>query len=201
MTRSLRSVRVLLIVSGLLWGLAYFAMNAIGWGEPGSEEYRRYELFNRLLGIVIVVLAVSTAMLRAAMASRVPRFVRHALAIVVVAQAVMALGSALEFWLFTFATYAPGSLRGIGWGTYCLGLLIFYLAGAVFGAWLVRSRVAVVAGVAFLSWLPLAALLFGLGRVLNASLPALAPAVALSGFGYVMLGLRTEWARPAATEV
>jgi hypothetical protein len=191
-----RPLRTLLVTAGVLWGSAYFVMNAIGWGEPGSVAYQRYELFNRILGVVLLLLTATTWMLRSALRPIAPRFVRRALALTAAAQAMMVLGSVLEFWVFTLTPYAAGSLRGVGWTVYCLGLASFYGAGACFGWSLARSRASRAAGVAFLVWLPIAGLLFALGNATGWRIPALAPAVAVSGLGYVLVA--THWKRIAA---
>jgi hypothetical protein len=52
--------RALLLLGGVLWGGWYFGMDWIGWGEPGSVRYARYELYNRIAPAVFLVLIVAT---------------------------------------------------------------------------------------------------------------------------------------------
>lgn len=184
------AARLLLITSGALWGLWYFGMNRLGWGEPGTYAYSRYEAYNRAAPLVLLLLLAATQSANRllmgghGLAGRIGSHVASA------GLGVMALGSALEFWVFTGTSYAPGSLRGVGWSTYCLGLLLFYLGTAALGFGLRRVRGLGVAGVLLMCWLPVGAALGGVGSLIGVGLPSLSTAVALCGAAYVVLGWR-----------
>lgn len=51
---------LLLILSGVAWGLWYFGMNRVSWGEPGTAAYSRYEIYNRIPPAVLLLLLAST---------------------------------------------------------------------------------------------------------------------------------------------
>lgn len=176
-----------LIVFGTFWGLWYFGMGAIGWGDPGSAEYQRYELYNRLLPLVLLPL------LWAVLASRrgLPRWSvpsRHfSIPVVAAGLVVMTAGSAIEFWLFTLAPYADGSLRSAGWMTYCAGLLLFFVGTASLGT-AVRRRLPVAAALLAL-WLPAGAALAAANATLGTAAPPLSIAVALCGAGLLLYGV------------
>lgn len=59
---SVRLARNLLLLAGTLWGVWYLGMNLVGWGEPGSVGYRRYETYNRFAVVILGALAASTWM-------------------------------------------------------------------------------------------------------------------------------------------
>jgi hypothetical protein len=193
--------RALLLLGGVLWGGWYFGMDWIGWGEPGSARYARYELYNRIAPAVFLVLIVATQKAHRVLRNRYSRWGGAGCHLASAGLAVMALGSALEFWLFTESSYGAGSLRGLGWGTYCIGLLLFYIGTAIFGAVLRRLPGLHVAGLLFMLWLPAGALLGGVNVLLGIRLSMFSVAVALCGAGYVLLGLRLPHAlRAPATE-
>ena len=183
-------MRALLILGGVLWGGWYFGMEWVGWGEPGTARYERYELYNRIAPGVLLLLAAATQGAHRALGHRHGRWGAAGCHLASGGLAVMALGSALEFWLFTDSSYGAGSLRGLGWGTYCIGLLLFYIGTALFGAVLRRLRGLRVPGALLLSWLPVGALSAGVNALWGANIPGFPIAIALCGAGYVLLGLR-----------
>jgi hypothetical protein len=187
---------VLLVLSGVAWGLWYFGMNWIGWGEPGSAAYTRYEIYNRAAPAVLLLLLAATQSARHLLRDVVGRTGSH---LASAGLAVMAAGSALEFWVFTESAYAPDSLRGYGWTTYCAGLLLFYIGTGVFGLALRRAPGFGVAGVLLMCWLPSAAVLAAAGSLAGIALPAFSMAVALCGAGYVLIGYGLWDAPPVAS--
>ena len=200
MSRPVASSRALVSIAGLLWAPWYFGMNAIGWGEPGTTAYAHYELYNRMAAVVLLLLIAATEIAVRTLGTRLRRSGRVGGHVAAAGLAVMAAGSVMEFWLFSDASYQTGSLRGWGWGTYCIGLALFYGGTLAFGLALRHLPELRPAGWLFAGWLPLAALLFGLGALTGLPLPALAPAVAASGIAYVLLGLRLPAARAAMFE-
>jgi hypothetical protein len=113
----------------------------------------------------------------------------------------MALGSALEFWLFTESSYGAGSLRGLGWGTYCIGLLVFYIGTAIFGAVFKKATQPARSGSALYVVAAGGGSIGGRQRAARHTPSMLSVAVALCGAGYVLLGLRLPHAlRAPATE-
>lgn len=188
---------LLLIPSGVAWGLWYFGMNLVGWGEPGSAAYSRYEIYNRIAPVVLILLLAATQYARHILRGILGRTGSAGSHLASAGLAVMAAGSALEFWAFTESAYAPGSLRGYGWTTYCLGLLLFYIGAAVFGFALRRVSGFGAAGMLLMGWLPAGAVISAAGSLAGAALPAFSVAVALCGSAYVLIGYRL-WAAPSA---
>ena len=191
-TSSLLLIRVLLIVGGLLWGSWYFGMNLIGWGRPGSDGYERYELYNRIAPAVFLLLVVGIQGAHRILNKRYNRWGNTGCYIISFGLTVMIIGSALEFWIFTESSYDSNSLRHWGWGTYCIGLLLFYIGTSVFGAVLTKLKGLQIAGFLFLGWLPIGALSVGLGTLSGISIPALSLAVAVCGVGYILLGFNLK---------
>jgi hypothetical protein len=175
-------------------------MNWVGWGEPGSAAYSRYEIYNRMAPAVLLLLLAATQYARHLLRGSLGRSGIAGNHLASAGLAVMALGSVLEFWVFTESAYATGSLRGYGWSTYCLGLLLFYIGTAVFGYALWRALGFGAAGILLMSWLPAGAVLSAAGSLAGATLPAFSMAVALCGAGYVLIGYRL-WATPSAASL
>jgi hypothetical protein len=46
------------VLGGVLWPLWVVVEQSVGWGEPGSAAYQRYELINRLLPLAILPVVV-----------------------------------------------------------------------------------------------------------------------------------------------
>jgi hypothetical protein len=182
------------------WGLWYFGMNRVGWGEPGSTAYSRYEIYNRMAPAVLLLLLAATQYARHLLRGSLGRSGIAGSHLASVGLAVMAAGSALEFRAFTESAYAPGSLRGYGWTTYCLGLLLFYIGTAVFGFALRRASGFGAAGILLMGWLPAGAVLSAVGSLAGAALPSFSMAVALCGSAYVLIGYRL-WANPTAASL
>ena len=187
----------LLVLSGTAWGLWYFGMNWIGWGEPGSAAYARYELYNRMAPLMLLLLLAATQYAHRLLRGVYGRAGSAGSHLASAGLLVMAAGSALEFWAFTGSAYAPGSLRGYGWTTYCLGLLLFYVGTAALGFALRRVQGFGAAGLLLMAWLPAAGALAAAGSAMGVGLPALSAAVALCGAAYGLLGCRL-WAEPRA---
>lgn len=180
---------LLLVLSGAVWGLWYFGMSWVGWGQPGTAAYRRYEIYNRLAPLVFLLLLAGTRSAHGRLRDSYGLSGRVGAHVASAGLLLLAAGSALEFWAFSETAYAAGSLRGVGWTTYCVGLLLFYLGTAALGFALSRVRGFVLSGALLMCWLPAGAALSGVGA-LTGGLPALSLAVALCGAGYVLLGLR-----------
>ena len=188
---------LLLALSGAAWGLWYFGMNWVGWGEPGSAAYSRYETYNRMAPLVLLSLLAATQYARRLLRDALGRVGRAGAHLASAGLAVMAVGSALEFWAFTESAYAPGSLRGYGWTTYCLGLLVFYAGTATLGVALRRVSGFGVAGILLMGWLPAGAALTSASSLAGTALPAFSVAVAICGSAYVYIGYRL-WAASSA---
>jgi hypothetical protein len=189
---SMLITRVVLILGGLLWGSWYFGMNLIGWGEPGSDRYELYELYNRIAPAVLMLLVIGIHGAHRILRKHYNRLGKIGIYIISLGLTIMIIGSALEFWIFTESSYDSNSLRHWGWGTYCIGLLFFYIGTAIFGAVLTKLKGLQIAGFLFLGWLPIGALSVGLGTLFGISLPAFSIAVALCGVGYILLGFNAK---------
>lgn len=194
-TSSVRLAPLLLVLSGAAWGLWYFGMNRVGWGEPGSAAYARYESYNRAAPLVFLLLLAATQSARLLLRGSYGRSGSVGSHLASAGLVVMAAGSTLEFRAFTGSAYAPGSLRGYGWVTYCLGLLLFYIGTALLGFALRRVSGFGVASILLMGWLPAGAFLSAAASLSGVGLPAFSVAVALSGAAYVLIGYKL-WAEP-----
>ena len=185
---SLSITRAILILGGVLWGSWYFGMNLIGWGTPGSDRYQRYELYNRMAPGVLLLLLIGIQAAHRILQKRYNWWGSIGCYVISFGLAVMCIGSALEFWYFSETSYDSRSLRHWGWGTYCIGLLFFYVGTAIFGNVLTKIKGLQIPSLLFLTWLPIGALSMGLGTLTGLSMPGFSIAVAVCGIGYILLG-------------
>jgi hypothetical protein len=165
-------------------------MHLVGWGEPGSARYERYELYNRIVPAVLLLLLAGIQGAHRILYKRYNRWASIGRYIICLGLTLMIIGSVLEFWIFTETSYDPYSLRHWGWSTYCIGLLVFYIGTATYGAVLIKLKRLRTTGLLFLAWLPAGPLSFGIGALIGVSAPGFAIATAICGIGYILLGFR-----------
>ncbi len=102
------------MVGGVLWVLWAGGVQGIGWGEPGSAAYERYEFFNRLLPLAVLPILVGFAGLHAAQRRSHGRLGGAGFALVLAGFVIMTAGSVGEFWVFSDQPYGSASFgRGL----------------------------------------------------------------------------------------
>jgi hypothetical protein len=129
------------MLGGVLWPLWAILHLSIGWGEPGSAAYERYELVNRLLPLVLLPVMVGFVGLYAAQRSNVGRLGTAGFTTVLGGFMLIIAGSVGEFWVFSEQAYALPNGRNASWTLFLLGHLPLAIGTVLFGIATVRAKV------------------------------------------------------------
>jgi hypothetical protein len=130
------------MVGGVLWVLWAGGVQGIGWGDPGSAAYERYEFFNRLLPIAVLPILVGFAGLHAAQRRSYGRLGTAGFAIALAGFVLMTAGSVGEFWVFSDQPYdGAGFGRGASWALFLLGHPPLAVGTVLFGVATARAGV------------------------------------------------------------
>ncbi len=129
------------MVGGVLWALWTVGFNFVGYGEPGTPAYERYEAYNRLLPLVLLPVVVGFLGLHAAQRRNYGWLGRAGLVTALVGLALAIAGSVGEFWVFTMQPYGEANGRDASWTIYLLGHLVLAIGSLLFGIATVRAKV------------------------------------------------------------
>lgn len=129
------------MLGGVLWPLWAGVVQGIGFGEPGSAAYERYELANRMLPLALLPVVVGCLGLHAAQRRSYGWLGAAGFAVVLVGFALVIAGSAGEFWAFSDQAYAMPNGRDASWTLFLLGHPVLAVGTALFGAATARSRI------------------------------------------------------------
>lgn len=181
MPRLSRLVQVLSIV-GLLAGFASaisIALVGDTFGFPGSDAYRAYETFNRVMAILLTLQTCALAAFYLQTRNSLPRADWITAVIALVAWIGMGVGTAAEFWLFSDLPYGADNMRSSSFSVFSLSSLISGLALFVLGLRvLLRRQLSLGFGVVLMLYLPVDILfaIFGQSIFLAAALTTIAVA-------------------------
>lgn len=170
-------------LAGLLSGLAatlsiVFVGDAFGY--PGSEAYRIYENFNRLMAIFIAAETGAFIAFFSQNKDAFGRIARVAAAAVLLAWMGMAAGTAAEFWLYSDLPYGVNNMRSAAFSVFSISSLIAGLALFLLGLRIVMSgQLSRSLGIFLVLYLPFDIALFAAGQsiFLAPSLVSIAVAV------------------------
>jgi hypothetical protein len=129
------------MVGGVLWALWTVGFNFVGYGEPGTLAYERYEAYNRLLPLALLLVMVGFLGLHAAQRRSYGRLGRAGFVTALVGLALVVAGSVGEFWVFTMQPYGEVNGRDASWTIYLLGHLVLAIGSVLFGIATVRAKV------------------------------------------------------------
>ena len=129
------------MVGGVLWSLWTLGFNFVGYGEPGTLAYERYEAYNRLLPLVLLAVMVGFIGLHAAQRRSYGLLGRAGFVTALLGLALAVTGSVGEFWVFTMQPYGEANGRDASWMIYGLGHLVLAVGSVLFGVATVRARV------------------------------------------------------------
>ena len=119
------------MVGGVLWALWYVGVSLVGGVGYGT--------YNRLMPVVLLLLAVGLVALHAAQKGSTGLLGRLGLVVALVGLVVMIAGNVVEFWGFSEEAYGPDSLRNSAWMAFGLGLFAFYIGTVLFGVDTLRA--------------------------------------------------------------
>ena len=129
------------MAGGVLWALWTVGFNFVGYGNPGTPAYERYEAYNRLLPLVLLPVMVGFLGLHAAQSRSYGWLGRAGLVTALLGLALVAAGSVGEFWVFTTQPYGEPNGRDASWTVYLLGHLVLAVGSVLFGIASVRAQV------------------------------------------------------------
>ncbi len=140
--RSRSNLPLFIGLAGAALGLVVIVgIGVVGYGQPGSPAYERYELLNRLAALPMLLMTGVPIALFGHPAIRDERRGIIAAAAVLVGLLAMAIGTTLEFWAFTDDPYGgPGSEGRIAAylvGTF-VGGVVALVGMALVGTWGLR---------------------------------------------------------------
>ncbi|MBA2617572.1 MAG: hypothetical protein H0U91_05310 [Rubrobacter sp.] len=185
------------MLGGALWALWYVGVPLFG------ERYESYETYNRLMPIVLLLLMAGLAGFHAAQRGAYGRQGRIGVVASSVGLALMVVGNAAEFWLFTTQAYAEANGRQASWVVFLLGMLLLAIGSALFGVATIRAGVLPrLGGLLMVVWL----LVGILSSILSAVTGVLATDLAFSlgsagtlGAAWVVMGYAVWSGRGRAT--
>ena len=115
--------------------------NFVGYGQPGTLAYERYEAYNRLLPLTLLPVMVGFLGLHTAQRGSYGWLGRAGFVTALVGLALAVAGSVGEFWGFTTQPYGEANGRDASWTIYLLGHLVLAIGSALFGIATVRAKV------------------------------------------------------------
>ena len=170
------------MVGGVLWALWY-----VGASLVGGENYQTY---NRLMPIVLLLLAVGLVAFYAAQKGSHRLLGTTGFVVALVGLFVMIAGNVVEFWAFTEEAYGPNSLRNSAWMAFGLGMFAFYVGTMLVGIGTLRARMLPSSGALLLMiWFPLGFVVSSLLQLVGVpEALAFSGLTALLGAGWAVLG-------------
>ena len=170
------------VLGGVLWALWYVGVSLVGGAGYGT--------YNRLMPLVLLLLAVGLLGLHAAQNGSHGGIGRAGFMVALGGLLVMTAGNVADFWVFAEEGYGPASLKHSAWMLFGLGLLAFYVGTVLFGAGTLRAGVLPRSGaLLLLVWFPLGFVASGLLQF--AGVPealAFSGMTGLCGLGWAILG-------------
>ena len=129
------------MVGGVLWALWTVGFNFVGYGEPETAAYERYEAYNRLLPLALLPVMVGFLGLHAAQKRSYGYLGKAGLVAALLGLALAVAGSVSEFWVFTSQPYGEANGRDASWTVYLLGHLVLAVGSVLLGIATVRAKV------------------------------------------------------------
>ncbi len=170
------------MVGGVLWALWYVGVSLVGGTGYGT--------YNRLMPVVLLLLAVGLLGVHAAQNGSHGRVGRAGFVVALVGLLVMIAGNVADFWVFAERGYGPASPKHNAWMLFGLGLFALYAGTVLFGVGTLRARVLPRSGaLLLLIWFPLGFVVSGLLQL--AGVPealAFSGMTGLCGLGWAILG-------------
>jgi hypothetical protein len=128
------------MLGGVLWPMWVVVEQSVGWGEPGSASYQRYELINRLLPLAILPVVVGLVGMHVVLRRSYGWLGTAGFITLLIGFALMVAGSVGEFWIFSAQSYTgPG--RNASWVLFLLGHLVLAIGTVLFGIAIARANV------------------------------------------------------------
>lgn len=191
----MRTGGIAAIASGVAWAVVLPLVAGEASGDPVGL---RYDDWNRLLTLPLLLLVLALGGLYAAHAGRLSRWGRRGARLAVGAAALLVIGNVIEFWLVLLSNsevFAIAEPRGldewtgstVGWIVFLVGSLLLLAGGVLLGIAIGRAGV-LPSGVGFVVGLTSPLLLVSL-VVWSASVAATIVPAAVLGLSWVAIGV------------
>ena len=132
-----RWLGILSLLGGITAVPLLIAFLMIEGGAVGTAAYQRYELLNRLMSVILVLMSVGWfGMWRVLKGNG-----RWAARIAFLGVLIMAAGTAAEFWLYSDLSYSGDNMRQMAYSTTSVGGLLLDLGAMGVGIAIWRSRI------------------------------------------------------------
>ena len=179
------------VLGGVLWALWYLGASFV--------EGDGYQAYNRLMPVVLVLLAVGLFAFHTAQEGSQGLVGTAGLVVALAGLAVMIGGNVAEFWAFSEEAYGPSTLRDSAWMLFGVGMAAFYVGTVLFGIGTLRARALPRLGaLLLLIWLPLGFMVSALLQLVGVPEGlAFSGMAGLLGAGWVVLGY-TVWSQRGA---
>lgn len=129
------------MAGGVFWALWTVGFNFVGYGEPGTLAYERYEAYNRLLPLALLPVMVGFLGLHVAQRRSYGWLGSAGCVTALFGLTLVVAGSVGEFWVFTMQPYGEANGRDDSWTIYLLGHLVLAIGSVLFGIATVRAKV------------------------------------------------------------
>lgn len=170
------------VLGGALWALWYLGVSLVGGAGYGT--------YNRLMPLVLLLLAVGLLGLHAAQNKSHGGIGRAGFVVALVGLLAMIAGNVADFWVFAEEGYGPSSPKHSAWMLFGLGLFAFYVGTVLFGVGTLRAGLLPRLGaLLLLIWFPLGFVVSGLLQLAGVPEALVFSGMTGScGLGWVILG-------------
>ena len=130
------------IWGGVLWALWNAGLEfVVGWGEPPSPAYERYEAYNRVMPVILPLLVAGLLAFHAAQKGGHGWLRRAGTIIALIGFTLLLVGNVAEFWVFNTQPYGEVNGRDNSWTLYLLGVFTLSIGSVVFGIATLRAKI------------------------------------------------------------
>lgn len=130
-----RFLGILSLLAGITAVPLLIAFCQTGWGAPGTAVYERYELLNRLMAGVLLLMAAGWV----GVCRLLLGYGRWAALLALIGVLTMAAGTAAEFWLYSDLPYGADNLRQTAFSIVGAGGWLLDIGAMVVGTAVWRS--------------------------------------------------------------
>lgn len=130
------------IWGGVLWALWNAGLEfVVGWGEPPSPAYERYEAYNKVMPVILPLLVAGLLGFHAAQKGGHGWLRRAGLIIALIGFTLLLVGNVAEFWVFNTQPYGEANGRANSWTLYLLGVFTLSIGSVLFGIATLRAKI------------------------------------------------------------
>ncbi len=130
------------LVGSAYWLVLQTVLNPNAWGTPGSSAYASYETWNRLWPLGLLLMGLGFSGLYILVRELANRLVRIGAWLTFIGFALMIVGNAAEFWLFSDQAYGEMNGRNLSYFFgFFIGMLLMLVGNVLIGIGAWRAHV------------------------------------------------------------